>query len=90
MVKYDFFNSVFEGIGKLASVRTENFDTVKFKRVVSCGNHNTCIGIVFAYKISNRRSRNYPENVNICTYRAKSCNKCALEHIARKSCVLTD
>ena len=23
MVKYDFFNSVFEGIGELASVRTE-------------------------------------------------------------------
>ena len=30
MVKYDFFNSVFEGIGELASVRTENIGRVTY------------------------------------------------------------
>ena len=45
MVQHDVFYLFFFLVGQLKAVRTENFDTVKFIRIVRCRQHDCCIHI---------------------------------------------
>ena len=79
------FDFVFQRIGKFIAVSIKELDTVKFYRIMGCGNHNTCIHFILSCQISNCRCRNNSYENRIRADGTSSRHQSVSQHIARYS-----
>ena len=86
----DIFDLILDLIIQLESISVEEFDPVILKRIVGRRDHNTCVGLIGAYQVCDRRSRQNADLDHIAAYRQDPCAEGVFQHISRKACVLSD
>ena len=76
------FDLILQGIRKLISVSVKEFNSIKLHRIVGCGNHNTCIYLIFSGQIGYRRCGNHAYIDSVRANRTNTCHQCICQHIS--------
>ncbi len=81
---------LFDVVGKLEALRTEQLDAVIFEQIMRGGNHHAEIGAHRLGQHRHRRRRHRAKQQHVHTDRGKARDHRVFDHVAGKSCILAD
>ena len=84
------FHRQLPGVRQLGALRAEKLDTVVVKRIVARADDDAQRSALRAGEVCHAWRWQWPEQYHIDTGRVKTALQCALQHIARNTCVFAD